>query len=412
MKQILIIFVAVLVSVSLLSVAPASGLQPIKIGYMNSLGGVAGEYTREDLGGFRLKIDKVNDAGGVMTKGGLRKIKVIFRDNKLKPDIAVKNAKELIFKEKCDLLCGFVSSSVLLAVSEWCKENKVIAWVSCGSRTHHATQERGHRYLFRLSVNTWMSGQSAASFFKDKPYTRWGSINQDYAFGRSQFESFVHGMKKWKPGFKIVTKQWPKFGTTDFTPYITALMARKPEALQTCLWGTDATMFIKQAKGYGLFDKMAVAGLFWGSMALLRPMGNEMVEGVYSSAEWPFIYPGSPENKAFVDAYKNSTGVYPSCYSAEGYETATFLIAGIEKAGTVETEALIDALETTCIGHIGGGKICMRKCDHQSDYSLTYGKTKKSPDWPWFVLEDAELSPGGPTRLSCEEIRALRAAAK
>ena len=165
MKQALIIVVAVLMVCSLLPLAHLSELPPIKIGYMNSLGGVAGEYTREDLGGFRVKIDEVNDAGGVKTKEGLRKIKIIFRDNKLKPDIAVKNAKELILKEKCDFLCGIVSSSVLLAISEWCKENKVLVWASCGARTHHATQKRGNRYIFRITVNTWMSGQSAAIFF-------------------------------------------------------------------------------------------------------------------------------------------------------------------------------------------------------------------------------------------------------
>jgi hypothetical protein len=40
------------------------------------------------------------------------------------------------------------------------------------------------------------------------------------------------------------------------------------------------------------------------------------------------------------------------------------------------------------------------------------GVSKKSPDWPWFVLEDQVVIPGAPTMRSCEEIMAERAAAK
>ncbi|TET86645.1 MAG: hypothetical protein E3J34_03455 [Dehalococcoidia bacterium] len=392
-------------------VAAAKPLPPIKIGIVQSVSGMVSDFALEDVEGFKVKIDEINEKGGVRTKDGLRKIKLIVRDNKLKPDIAVKNAKSLILEQKCDFLVGCISSGVVLAVSEWCKENKVLLW-GWDARTHHATGSRGHRYLFRSSGNTWMNGHAAAYYFKDKPYTRWGFINPDYSYGRSQYESFVHGMKELKPGFKIVTKQWPKLGTTDLAPFITALMAAKPEMIYSSLWGTDAMTFIKQAKGYGLFKKMGYVGLFHG-MPLLRPMGQEMVEGIYALTEAPFEYPGSPQNKAFYDTYKDRTGKLPSDYSVLGYNAATFIVAGIEKAGTAETEALIDALETVCIDTIApAGRICIRKCDHQSDYGITIGKTVRDPKWPWFVLKDIEVIPGAPTMRTCEQIMEERAKAK
>jgi len=391
--------------------ATAKPLPPIKIGIVQSLSGMVSDYALEDLEGFKVKIDEVNEKGGVRTKEGRRKIELVVRDNMLKPDVAVKNAKELILERKCDFLVGVISSGVLLAVSEWCKENKVLLW-GWDARTHHATQARGHRYFFRSSGDTWMNGHAAASFWKDKPYTKWGFINQDYSYGRSQYETFTIAMKKVKPGFTIVTEQWPKLGSTDFTPFITALMAAKPEALYTTLWGTDAMTFIKQAKGYGLFDQMKVCGLFWG-IPLLRPMGQEMVEGAYCMTEYPFVYPGTPENKAFMDAYRNRTGQFPSDYSVLGYNAATFVVAGIEKAGTMKTEPLIDALEGISIKTIAPAKtITIRICDHQADYGIVMGVSKKSPDWPWFVLEDQVVIPGAPTMRSCEEIMAERAAAK
>jgi len=386
-------------------------LPPIKIGIVQSLSGMVSDYALEDLEGFRVKVAEVNDKGGAMTKEGRRKIELVVRDDMLKPDVGVKNAKELIFEQKCDFLVGCISSGVLLAISEWCKENKVLLW-GWDARTHHATQDRGHRYYFRSAGDTWMNGHAAAQFWKDMPYTKYGFINQDYSYGRSQFESFTMAMKKMKPGFTIVTEQWHKLGSTDFTPYITALMAAKPEVVYTTSWGTDAMTFVKQAKGYGLFEQMKVCGLFWG-MPLLRPMGQEMAEGVYCMTEYPFIYPGTPENKAFMDTYKNRTGQFPSDYSVLGYNAATFVVAGIEKAGTVKTEPLVDALEGISIKTIAPSKtVTIRKCDHQADYGIVIGKSKKSPDWPWLILEGIQVIPGGPTMRPCDEIMAERAAAK
>jgi branched-chain amino acid transport system substrate-binding protein len=401
-----------LAGVFIFCLSPVSAAPPpIKIGVVQSISGMVSEFGLDDVEGFKAKIEEVNAKGGVKTKDGLRKIEIIVRDDKLKPDIAVQNGKSLIFEDKCDFLVGCISSSSALALSQWAKENKVLLWV-WDARAHDVTGSKGHRYVFRSSGNTWMNGHAAANYFKDKPYTKWAFINPDYAYGRDQAIAFNHGMKAAKPGFTVLTEQWPKLGTTDYTPFITALMSAKAEAVYTSLWGTDAMTFIKQAKGYGLFSKMKVVGLFWG-MPLLRPMGQEMVEGVYALTEAPFEYPGSPENKVFYDNYKAKTGKFPSDYSVLGYNAATFLVAGIEKAGTAATEPLINALEGITIKTIAPSKtIMIRKCDHQADYGIVIGTTVKNPKWPWFDLKDLTIIPGGPTMPSCEQIAAERASAK
>ncbi len=388
-------------------VTPAHALPPIKIGVVQSISGMVSDFALDDVEGFKVKIDEINKKGGVKTKDGMRKIEIIIRDNKLKPDIAVKNAKALILQEKCDFLLGCISSSCGLAVSEWARQHKVLFW-GWDFRTHLATQARGHRYFFRSDSNTWMGGQAAARFFKDQPYTKWGFINPDYAYGHSHVEAFEDGMKKLKPGFEAVSKQWPKIGTTDFTPFITALMSAKPEIVHSSCWGTDQMTFIKQAKGYGFFNNIKYL-VMNGGMPLLRPMGQEMPEGVYVMSEAHFVYPGSPENKAFYDEYKKRTGRYPSDYSMLGWNAATFVLAGIEKAGTVETEALIDTLEETSIQTIGpSGIVNIRKCDHQADIGQSIGLTAKDPEWPWLVAKDQTYIPGRPTMRPCEEIMKLR----
>lgn len=406
----LIIGLLILTTFRLNLVAQQKPLPPIKIGLIQSTSGMAGQWGVECLEGFNIRMNEINAKGGVKTKEGLRKIEAIVRDDQMKPDIGLKEAKSLILEEKCSLLALGISSAMSQAVSAWAKENRVI-YFSGSAKSHHLTGKMGHRYYFRMTANTWMYSHTAAYYFKDKPYTRWGLLNQDYAYGRDSVDAFIHGMKAWKPGFQVVTEQWPKLGTTDFTPYITAIMAAKPEIIFSSLWGTDLYTFIKQAKGYGFFNKIKFV-VTSGGLELLRPIGQEMVEGMYCMAEGPFQYPGTPENKKFYDEYKAKTGEFPSAYSFEGYNVLSFLVAAIEKAGTVETEAMVDALEGITIPTpvLPVKKITMRKCDHQSNIAVSIGVTARDPKWPWFVLKDITSIPGDNVMESCEEIMAERAA--
>src|SRR5678816_4529580 len=65
---------------------------------------------------------EINDAGGVLG----RPLEFIFRDDKLKPDEAVKAARELVGQEKVDFLAGCISSGVGLAISAYAKEAKTL----------------------------------------------------------------------------------------------------------------------------------------------------------------------------------------------------------------------------------------------------------------------------------------------
>jgi len=41
------------------------------------------------------------------------------------------------------------------------------------------------------------------------------------------------------PDSEILYEAWPKFGETDFTAFITAVMAKKPDAIHSSLFGGD-----------------------------------------------------------------------------------------------------------------------------------------------------------------------------
>ena len=102
--------------------------------------------------------------------------------------------------------------------------------------------------MFRSVSGTRALAYAPAYYVKDLPYTKYWIMGPDYAYGHSMAEMFVEKLKEIKPGFVVLGESWPKFGTTDFTPYISAIMAAKPEAIYSSVWGADWVAWLKQAK--------------------------------------------------------------------------------------------------------------------------------------------------------------------
>jgi branched-chain amino acid transport system substrate-binding protein len=382
--------------------APAAKKGPIRIGVIDGYSGLAAVYTDDKLKACRLYVEEVNAKGGVLG----RKIELIVRDDELKPDMGVKYLIDLYLEKKVDFCIGGISSAVLLANSEWCKNNKKM-WLAWDARTDRATGAMGHRYLIRTASDTDMDGNAMARFWAKQPYTKYYTISADYEYGHAVVDAFKKHMNRLRPDVQFLGEQWPKFGEIDYTAYVTPIMQANPEVLYVGLWGGDAMTLIKQAKPYGLFEKMKVMCLH-GGLSLLGPIGMVMPEGAYVGTNYFFNFVENPENKAFLQAYKDKYGVVPGDYSYLGYTGIKTLVEGIKKAKTTDQEKVIDALEGITI-ETPGGPLTIRKFDHQGEMGVYVGLTKKSPEFSRFlILEKLDYIPGSQIIRSVEEVKALR----
>ncbi len=83
----------------------AFAAEPIKVGIVDSYSGPPSTYTNDVRDGFKMAVDAINAKGGVLG----RKITFVTRDDKFKVDLALSAAKELIMREKVDLLMGTIN---------------------------------------------------------------------------------------------------------------------------------------------------------------------------------------------------------------------------------------------------------------------------------------------------------------
>src|SRR6185369_15536289 len=228
------VLAVVLVLIVAAGPAAAQGKQPIRIGEINSYSGLATVYTFPYKEGLLMAAKEINDAGGVLG----RPIEFIFRDDKLKPDEAVKAARELVGQEKVDFLAGCISSGVGLAISAYAKEAKTL-YFATHCQTSRLTWDDGHKYVAHTTNNVNQYVRALAKKAATLPYKKWAHISPDYEYGHNVAEEFIAYLKQVKPDVQIVQQNWPKLGETDHSPYVTALLQSGAEAFLSSVWGAQ-----------------------------------------------------------------------------------------------------------------------------------------------------------------------------
>src|SRR5512146_2785083 len=383
--------------------ASAQSADTIKVGLVDTYTGPATAFTNDVLDGFKLAVGKINAKGGVLG----RQIVYITRDDKFKPDIGLTMAKELILKENVDLLMGTINSATALAVSDLCKKEKVPFLVTF-SKSDKITGEKGHRYVFSMNENTEMAGRATAKVLARKPFVRYWIAGDDYEYGHAIANGVFDHLKVLNPKVQLLGQSWWKVGETDFTPYITQILAAKPDFVIVATGGAGMVNFQKAAQSTGFNRRVPFYQHTGIELSTLAPQGQNAPEGVYGTANYLFYYPNTKQNKAFADEFRKAYNRYPKSGALYGYMAAQFIAKSYEKAGKVDKEKFIDALEGMSLDS-PVGRMEMRACDHQVALPIFFGVTKKSPKQEFLVASDIVSIPGKDYMPTCEEIRKERA---
>jgi branched-chain amino acid transport system substrate-binding protein len=388
---------------ALASVLPAPAeARNIKVGIVDTYSGPAAVFGNDALNGFKMAVNEINKQGVL---GG--KIEFVTRDDKFKVDIGLNMAKEVVLKENVDILVGVVNSGVALAVSDAVSKKEKIPFITWMGKSENITGKAGHRYVFSVTENTAMAGKTAANVLSKKPYKKIWVAGDDYEYGHALDESFSRYMKQLKPDVEFVGKTWWKLGEPDLVPYFTSIQAAKPDLIHFCTGGASMANVLKTIKTTGISQKIPVYIHTAIDYAVLKPLGVEAPEGVMGTMDYLFYYPELSTNQKFVKEYQALYKVPPGFPAFHAYTTAHFIAEGFRKAGTIDKEKFIDAVEGIKVD-TPVGKVEMRACDHQAILPMFFGTTKISKEYGAAVATDIMTLRGAEVMPSCEEIQSVR----
>jgi branched-chain amino acid transport system substrate-binding protein len=394
-----IVLFGLVVALTLTMLPALSEARNIKVGVIDCYSGPAAVFGNDALNGFKLALEEINKKGVL---GG--KIDFTTRDTKFKVDIGLNMAKELVMRENVDVLAGTINSGVALAVSEEVAKREKVPFINWISKSEKITGALGNRYTFSTAENTAMAGKAGAVGLAKKPYVKYWIAGDDYEYGHAIADAVWRYLKALKPGVQKIGESWWKIGEPDLVPYLTSIMAAKPDAVIFATGGNSMTNCLKALKTTGFAAKIPSFIHTAIDHAVLKPLGADAPEGVMGTIQYLFYYPDTPQNKAFVKAFQDRYGAPPGFPAFDAYLTAEFIAQGFKKAGKIDKEKFIDALEGLKVENPVGGMVEMRACDHQAVYPMYFGTTMKVPQYNFLIAGDIMTLTGKEIMPTCEEI--------
>lgn len=381
-------------SVAALAVAtafapPAMAEDTITLGELNSYKTFPG-FLEPYRKGWQLALEEVNASGGVLG----RKLEIVSRDDNGNPGDAVRVAEELLTREKVQFIMGTFPSNIGLAVADFAKQKKVF-FLAAEPLTDKIVWDNGNRYTFRLQCSTYMQTAMLVPEAAKLKKKRWAIVYPNYEYGQSATRVFKELLKKAQPDVEFVVEQATPLGKIDAGAVVQALADAKPDAIFSSLFAGDLARFVREGNTRGLFKGREVFNLLGGWPEYLDLLKDETPEGWYVTG-YPWYGIDAPAHKKFLDAYQRRWNDYPRAGSVVGYATVMTAAEAIRKAGSLDTEKLVKAMQGLEVD-TPFGRITYRALDHQSTMGMYVGRTGqkdgKGVMTSWKYAEGAKYLP-------------------
>jgi branched-chain amino acid transport system substrate-binding protein len=214
-------------------------------------------------------------------------------------------------------------------------------------------------------------------------------------------------LKLLKPNVQLLGQSWRKVGETDLAPYLSPILQTKPDCIISAAGGGGVVNFLKAVKAMGLAGKIPIYQHYATDTIALAPLGLDAPEGIMGSSSYHFYYPNTPENKAFTEEFRKTYKRYPGSTALYGYIAGVYIAKAYQKAGTMNAEKFIDALEGLVIDS-PIGRLEMRACDHQVILPMYIGTTKKVAGYDFLLGSDIVTVAGKDYLPSCDEMMKSR----
>lgn len=342
----------------------------------------SGPYVAQGLDQWRaaeLARVEINKAGGILGK------QVQFRlyDSRSNVETTRKNVTDAIENGGVKMVFGGSSSAVAIAAGKICQAKKVPFF---GTLTYSTstTGAEAHRYTFRECYNAWMGAKALASYMKmNFSGKKYFYITADYTWGwttEASLRKFTGTENKSEhPGVRT------PFPSNDFSRALKRAQRAKPQVLVLVLFGQEMANAVRMADAMGMKSEMqiVVPNLTLGMAERGTP---KSMEGVIGALPWTWQVPYQFNYKngvAFVEKFAKRFNRYPSTSGASAYTIMHEYKAAVERAGTFDSDAVVEALEGHSYQYLKDRQI-WRGFDHQSVQTVYTVRCRPAKE----VLED------------------------
>lgn len=382
----LILFVSVFLPCFLVQPAVAettAQTTPIKIGiFTPETAGLTayGPWTRQ---GFELGMIYATTMMGYdnenKTEAG-RPYELHYYDTKGSVVDAATAATTAIETDGIDILVGATSSAVAAAIAPIAEDYEKIFFVTPAAASE-ITEDGFNPYLFRIARNNWHDAYAGVTYAMDTlGYTKFAFLAADYSFGYSGVASMTSVIED--KGGVVISSVYASLADTDFTQEIDALKAANVvndiEYL-FIIWAGNFAYLYNDMATQNLAADMDIAGACIDILSMNAIEASLTPPATYIGSTGLCVYgyelPNNTVNDWMVAEHiaRNirPNGQYglqyrvPELFTASAFATAQFLVDATNEVTNLDTDLMINYLESGITINCPKGPTYLRPADHQ-----------------------------------------------
>jgi branched-chain amino acid transport system substrate-binding protein len=291
--------------------------EPVKVGMVTTLstgGGYLGEDVRD---GFLLAIE---------TAGATGRVQLLVEDDGLEPERGVQIAERMVERDGVDVMTGIIFSNVAMAVVPRLVRDGMV-YLSPNAGPSQLAGSGCHENYFNVAWQNDNLHEAMGAYVTQEGFDNVYLLAPNYPAGKDA----LTGFKRFYEG-GIAGEVYTQLGQTDYAAELANLRAASPDAVFFFYPGGMGINFVKQAASTGISQEIPFFGPAFSFDDTLLDAVGEAAIGIKNTSQW------SPDldndtNRAFVAAFKESYGRYPTLYASQGFDTANLLLSALDRLG-------------------------------------------------------------------------------
>lgn len=380
------------------------GSDSVFVGLSIPLTGAYSSAGEDERRGYELAFEQINNGTGIAAmmdslkgkKGVLgKKVEYGVGDSETKPNSAVQVQTRFIHEKNAIMISGCSSSAVAIALEKLAQREKVLNMVGA-SGSNDTTGKDCQRYGFRSQPSAYMAGKALAPVVAKEigKKVKAAYLVPDYTYGHTVFDSTSHFTEQ--QGWETVSKVMVPVGASDYSSYLLNIANSGADVFVNVCFGNDSVASSKQAKQFGILDKMkmVVPNI---SPFQASELGPEIMGGVYGTLDfWWTMAEKNDYAKTFVDSFEKKYNKKPRWTAHIAYLQSFMWADAVTRAGTFYPPEVIKTLESGKHVATTLGDVYYRAEDHQMvrEVPVVVGKTKSQMQGAEDYFEIVGITPG------------------
>ena len=315
----------------------------ILVGTIQDMSGPLAAFGKQARFGMQLRIDELNEQGGVHG----RKLKLLLEDSGYDPKKAVLGAQKLVNQDKIFIMAGHLGTAQNNAAMPVQFEKNVINFLPITAARD--MYEPFHRLKYSFAVTYYDQIRTALpTLVKEKNAKRVCTICQDDDFGLEVQRGAEAGLKT--INMEVAEKTSFKRGATDFSSQVAKMKASNCDlvVLGTIIRETIGTIGESRKTGFSPTFLSANAAY----TDLIPKLGGKAMDGMYSTmtVQHPYLDESSQPIRFWANKYKTKYNEDPGVVSIYGYQIIDTFIRAAQKAGpALTTDNFIKAMDSLTV---------------------------------------------------------------